>query len=467
MKTTMKKVLSMTLALILLLGTLPMTALADGKPACVTLNPIFGTHDHHSEICEMQEEHNNLRPDCYDANNSGYCDVCWAEMPANDSGNEEEEETPTCPYHGAGHALADCPFNPNNPTTQPDSPENGNGDGGSGSSGGNATPGNGEIVNGCIWCSSTEHTAEDVLLNRAECQTSNNGSTTTPPATSNATCGICGRTGHTHWDCPWGSPDDTAPTCQLCKQVGHTHLNCPTYSPSQPSGGTTTTPSTGTYTIGFVPNYDIYNDPHNITGVAAGTKIYDIYTPLRTGYLVEAWYEDADMTRLVSRDAVVTGNDTYYAKWKQVAAYNVSVVIFTNGNKQTSRYTLDLFEWAQDGEITLTDIKAAVAKYGIEANNAAGLSVYGPFTPNQWISYVDHDYYRNTAEKVKVYTDQVTVLYAMVHNVKINNGTTSSGSTADSTNPKTGDMIYMPVAVLGLSASALAVMFYLKKKRAF
>ena len=35
------------------------------------------------------------------------------------------------------------------------------------------------------------------------------------------------------------------------------------------------------------------------------------------------------------------------------------------------------------------------------------------------------------------------------------------------TNPKTGDEIFVPVAVMGLSVSALAVLFYLNKKRAF
>ena len=43
----------------------------------------------------------------------------------------------------------------------------------------------------------------------------------------------------------------------------------------------------------------------------------------------------------------------------------------------------------------------------------------------------------------------------------------SSSATADSSNPKTGDMIFAPVAVMGLSISALAVLFFLNKKRAY
>ena len=52
-------------------------------------------------------------------------------------------------------------------------------------------------------------------------------------------------------------------------------------------------------------------------------------------------------------------------------------------------------------------------------------------------------------------------------NVMATNVTARGTATADSSNPKTGDTIFAPIFVLGLSASALAVMFYLNKKRAF
>ena len=42
----------------------------------------------------------------------------------------------------------------------------------------------------------------------------------------------------------------------------------------------------------------------------------------------------------------------------------------------------------------------------------------------------------------------------------------SSSGTADTSNPKTGDSIYAPIAVLGVSATALAAaMFFYNKKR--
>lgn len=41
----------------------------------------------------------------------------------------------------------------------------------------------------------------------------------------------------------------------------------------------------------------------------------------------------------------------------------------------------------------------------------------------------------------------------------------SSSSNADSTNPKTGDSIYTAVAVMGLSVTALAAVYFINKKR--
>ena len=50
-------------------------------------------------------------------------------------------------------------------------------------------------------------------------------------------------------------------------------------------------------------------------------------------------------------------------------------------------------------------------------------------------------------------------------NVMLNNAKAKTASTADSSNPKTGDTIFVPVMVLGLTASALAAAYVIGKKR--
>ena len=50
-------------------------------------------------------------------------------------------------------------------------------------------------------------------------------------------------------------------------------------------------------------------------------------------------------------------------------------------------------------------------------------------------------------------------------NVMLNNAKLKSASTADSSNPKTGDTIFVPVMVMGLTASALVAAYVIGKKR--
>ena len=47
----------------------------------------------------------------------------------------------------------------------------------------------------------------------------------------------------------------------------------------------------------------------------------------------------------------------------------------------------------------------------------------------------------------------------------ITNATTKSSAKADSSNPKTGDTIFVPVMVMSLTASALAAAYVFGKKR--
>ena len=50
-------------------------------------------------------------------------------------------------------------------------------------------------------------------------------------------------------------------------------------------------------------------------------------------------------------------------------------------------------------------------------------------------------------------------------NVMINNAKAKGSSTADSSNPKTGDTIFVPVMVMGVTATALAAAYVFGKKR--
>ena len=104
--------------------------------------------------------------------------------------------------------------------------------------------------------------------------------------------------------------------------------------------------------------------------------------------------------------------------------------------------------------ITLTEVTEAVKKYF----HVSSLQMYDS---EAWSSYVDGSNPRSV-ESLTIKDD-----LTLVH-VKIS-GSAKSGTsyTADSSNPKTGDAIFAPVMIMGASVTALAVLFYLNKKRAY
>lgn len=289
------------------------------------------------------------------------------------------------------------------------------------------------------------------------------------------TCSVCGavdgeNNGHT-----WVLQSETAPTCT---EAGKKEYKCGVCGVPK----TETIPYLGhnigsegkclregcsytentRYAVEFYKNYNENNDP--VTKfVAKGTKVYSIYTPYRDGYSFEGWYTVSGSR--VSESATVTGDSAYFAKWTQNAPHEVYVKFYTHGNTKNVVKYVDMHHYAHDGVISLDDLMT-VAKKNFKARGNESLYIQGPFTSSEWDIFCDNSAYRNTSEKIEVSQTSTTVIHAMVRNVD-DSKTSSSSSKADSSNPKTGDMIFAPVAVMGLSVSALAVLFYLNKKRAY
>ena len=107
--------------------------------------------------------------------------------------------------------------------------------------------------------------------------------------------------------------------------------------------------------------------------------------------------------------------------------------------------------------VTYDDVLKAVKKF----YDVSSMTMY---TYDNWCKVVEGKDYSTTPYFSVHGGDNVYEVYVS-GSPKASTGTSSS--TADSSNPKTGDMIFAPVAVMGLSVSALAVLFFLNKKRAF
>ena len=205
-----------------------------------------------------------------------------------------------------------------------------------------------------------------------------------------------------------------------------------------------------------------------IEDVAKGTRMSEVlehvHTPYRWGYKFAGWYWDDDCR---DRDAVklsdkVTKDCTIYAKWVKKHAHNeVMLKIYINGDTHNVAKIVDLHEYAKDGWISKDEVKAVVKQY-YTAKDSDGLTFYGLFDAENWKSFVrnkNHD----GSKHIEVNQGYDTTVYVMVHNAKTY---ATSSSTADATNPKTGDTIGMAITMMAVAAAALAAVYVTSKKRA-
>ncbi|MBQ3468528.1 MAG: InlB B-repeat-containing protein [Bacilli bacterium] len=84
------------------------------------------------------------------------------------------------------------------------------------------------------------------------------------------------------------------------------------------------------YTITFDPNQGQLDDPSEATrSVPGGTAIGTLPTATRTNYIFDGWYTDPDDGEgtEITDHTIVTGNDTYYAHWKE----KITITFNANG----------------------------------------------------------------------------------------------------------------------------------------
>lgn len=206
----------------------------------------------------------------------------------------------------------------------------------------------------------------------------------------------------------------------------------------------------------------------DLTNIVKGTKMGDVLDyvnePTRWNHKFVGWYWDKDCKDDVESSDRVYKNCTIYAKWEYRQTNNETMLkIYLNGNTKSVAKIVDMYEYSKDGKITMSEVKEAVKQY-YTAKNSDGLSYDGLFEAHDWSNYVSNPKRHDGSNSISINRNDDTTVYVMVHNAKVR--TSSSSGTADSSNPKTGDMIFNAVTVMGASAACLAALFYLNKKRA-
>ena len=192
------------------------------------------------------------------------------------------------------------------------------------------------------------------------------------------------------------------------------------------------------------------------------SKIFALKSASEYEWAPRYYYEYSGNEPLAEQDLIADGNKSIVVKVYAKKATQANVLLYVHQYNSTSKKyeTKSIHEMAgYTAGNTVTKAEAdAVVKKNYSGKN---MTITGLYSDTAWEQLLDGQN-PTAANGIKV-ADNGTM---KVH-VILKNGTAStSTSTADKTNPKTGDMIMFPVMVMLASAAAVAFVYMNSKKRA-
>lgn len=312
------------------------------------------------------------------------------------------------------------------------------------------------VINTCNTCGESYHEGSAHTCPTVTCETCKETYTKgTSHSCPTVTCETCKETytkGTSH-NCP-------TVTCAICKETytkGTSH-SCPEYE----------TPQTGKYTLRIFANLYTGNvktktiELNSYTNLSEDTLIYDfianhasqIRAQVPSGY---SWsgtvYNYKNNYTAIGTNTKLGAGTNVYLNFYSSADY-VYIYVHTSRTYEIAR------TYKMDGKKVGETVYKSEVKDIVKKNyNTSSMKMFS--TTSDWEKYVQN----KSIDSVDTVTVQngITEIHVRV------NGSSSSNSSAkaDSSNPKTGDMIMTPVIVLGASATCLAVLYYLNKKRAY
>ena len=172
---------------------------------------------------------------------------------------------------------------------------------------------------------------------------------------------------------------------------------------------------------------------------------------------------NAGDTLVVTLKAKSTSTDITNNGTTNKFPYKVYLHIFKDNKVDDPAKTINITEGiALDGKVTLDEVKTVVKNY-YTAKTSDGIKYDGMYlAEGNWVgNFVNdtkkYDTISDTNEMRK--TREVHI------NVMITNANAKSSEKADKTNPKTGDMIFIPVIFMVVSSAAIAGVYFYNKKR--
>lgn len=144
--------------------------------------------------------------------------------------------------------------------------------------------------------------------------------------------------------------------------------------------------------------------------------------------------------------------------------------IFINDgiSKYDKMIKLNDYTMIKDGKVTKDELWSIITKYYKATDSNKGITWKGMYIEDEKVdatNWVEGNYKNVTSVDGlnELRQDGTVVLKVRVTGVT---KLSSTSSTADSTNPKTGDMIFVPMLVMVASAAAVAFVYISSKKRA-
>lgn len=249
----------------------------------------------------------------------------------------------------------------------------------------------------------------------------------------------------------------------------------PIFGASTPTTPTTpTTPSTSgvldlTIRVNDTKKYD--NDVKNFTKATVGDVIKNIYDSNWTSKYAFDKVEVNGVTYGRSDLEVKAGDevDVYLTrKYSKDNSNKVYLHVYLNGDASTIAMTKDITgtylmdDWSTD---TTEILKYLKNNYYTAKDTSEAITIDGLYTNTNTNGAFPGNYYAdNKVSRLDNIKDKLEDGYVHI-SVMLKNAKAKSSSTADSSNPKTGDTIFVPVMVMGLTASALAAAYVIGKKR--
>ena len=223
-------------------------------------------------------------------------------------------------------------------------------------------------------------------------------------------------------------------------------------------------------TISFINSYVGTTQTTKVDYVVGDTISLPAGTPV-AGYTFKGWFTEANGNGSQLTDGTTCTDNLasgYYAYYIQDVKfdYDVYLNIYTNNKVDEPAKRINITSGiASDGTVSLSEVKSVVQNY-YTSKDSNGITYDGLYmATGDWVDKFNRNDKEDTFSNIGDLKEQNNVfINVMITNVK-EKTSSSSGSTADSSNPKTGDGIYTTVAVFGLSVASLAAVYYISKKR--